>query len=288
MTNGIAAAPEAPFMAEKKNLGSWWVAAGFAVILAVGLAVLVASKTKFDAGHRASVALVSLLVIIALWLFFQAVLLTFQTRVPKPSSDFQPRAGMQAAFIGQDNRASTSKTQVTLWTAALVWALVDLLLLARSYPRGGLFTDALTTNWHPDYLVLLGLPAAAATVAKVAVTSANSNKGPLTKAAAGASPAKPVYVRDPKAEKENRQWLVGFVDRIAELLTGDDGSLDWTDLQYVVFTLVTLVYFVLQLLSQPRAGLPAIPPALLTLMGVSTSAYAANKIASTKGQVTPS
>jgi len=59
-------------------------------------------------------------------------------------------------------------------------------------------------------------------------------------------------------------------------------SVDWGDLQYVVFTLVTLAYFAIQFLAQPANGLPPVPAALLTLMGVSATGYAANKVVSTK------
>jgi CHAT domain-containing protein len=35
----------------------------------------------------------------------------------------------------------------------------------------------------------------------------------------------------------------GFLAGVAELLTGDDDAVAWADVQYVVFTLITLVYF---------------------------------------------
>lgn len=73
---------------------------------------------------------------------------------------------------------------------------------------------------------------------------------------------------------------------MAELFTGDDNSVDWGDLQYVVFTLVTLAYFVIQFLAQPANGLPPVPAALLTLTGVSATGYAANKIVSSKVDLT--
>lgn len=69
---------------------------------------------------------------------------------------------------------------------------------------------------------------------------------------------------------------------LAELFTGDDNCVDWGDLQYVVFTLITLAYFAIQFLAQPANGLPPVPAALLTLMGVSATGYAANKVVSTK------
>ena len=168
---------------------------------------------------------------------------------------------------------------MALWTAAVVWALVDLLLLARAYPRGNLFSGAVTTNWRPEYLVLLGLPVAAATAAKAAVVTANSGRGPLDSvSAAKAQGLDRVYVRAPVPEEAR-----GFWTGVAELLTGDDGTVAWADLQYVVFTLITLAYFAAQFLASPADGLPPVPAALLTLMGVSASAYTANKIVNTKG-----
>lgn len=170
-----------------------------------------------------------------------------------------------------------------LWTAAVVWALVDLLLLARAYSGGKLFSSAVTTNWRPEYLVLLGLPAAAATAAKAAVANTNSGHGPLPRDTADAKAAglgRPrVYKRDhfPKDGKP------GFVAGLAELLTGDDGTVAWADLQYVVFTLITLVYFAAQFLARPTDGLPPVPAALLTLMGVSAATYTANKVVNTRG-----
>jgi hypothetical protein len=93
----------------------------------------------------------------------------------------------------------------------------------------------------------------------------------------GALNVKRVYVRDSAGPDKK-----GFFAGVAELFTGDDNAVDWGDLQYVVFTLITLAYFVIQFLARPADGLPAVPAALLTLMGVSASGYAANKIVQTK------
>ena len=75
----------------------------------------------------------------------------------------------------------------------------------------------------------------------------------------------------------------GILTGIAELFTGDDGAVAWADLQYVVFTLITLIYFSVQFLARPADGLPPVPASLLTLMGVSVTGYTANKIVNTKG-----
>jgi hypothetical protein len=270
----------------------WWLVAILFTAGAAWASYAVARGTAFSPAHRAAVAWTGLLVVVALALLAQAILRAYQSQSGEPSADSDPvmfrRRGMKAAVMGQDGRASTSKTQVALWTGAVVWALVDLLLLARAYPGGNPFANAVTTNWRPEYLVLLGLPVAAATTAKAVVASANSRRGPVSssdKAPRQDHLAGRVYVRPPLS-KDAKGVLTG----VAELLTGDDDAVAWADLQYVVFTLITLTYFVVQFLARPADGLPPVPAALLTLMGVSAGTYTANKVVNTRGtsaSVTP-
>jgi hypothetical protein len=252
----------------------WWLLLAVAAVgVAAWLTVVVARGTQFTTGHRAAAAWTALVVVAALAIVAQVILLWYQSGLPDVAGAASGqltlayrRRGLKAAIMGQDGRASTSKTQVVLWTAAVVWALIDLLLLARAYHGANLFTNAVTSNWRPEYLVLLGVPIAAATTAKAAVASATST---------GA------YVR-----KSIGEDVYGFLAGVAELFTGDDDAVAWADLQYVVFTLITLAYFASQFLAQPTAGLPPVPAALLTLMGVSATGYAANKIVSTKVNTT--
>jgi hypothetical protein len=250
---------------------------------------VVARGTDLNTAHKAAAAATAVLVVAALAVLAHVILHWYQARMigaagstPAEKTLAFRRRGLKAAIIGQDGRASTSKTQVVLWTAAVVWALIDLLLLARAYPGGNLFTNALTKNWRPEYLVLLGLPVAAATTAKAVVAGSNSGHGPAPTDSSSAQKGRlrldRVYTRDPVSA-----GVWGVVTGMAELLTGDDGAVAWADLQYVVFTLITLVYFAVQLLARPTDGLPPVPAALLTLMGVSATAYAANKIVNTKG-----
>ena len=271
-----------------KFAAGWWLIALTLVAAAAVLCVVVARGTHLTTAHRAAAAWVGLLVVATLAVLAQAIVLWYQSRtgeapgrgVPEQTLAFR-RRGLKAAVMGQDGRASTSKTQVVFWTAAIVWALIDLLLLARTDPNGNLFTNAVT-NWRPEYLVLLGLPVAAATTAKAVVASTNSGRGPIagkpSAELAGSLGLDRVYMRDPVPE-----GVWGFLAGVAELFTGDDGEVAWADLQYVVFTLITLVYFTAQFLARPAAGLPPVPAALLTLMGVSATAYAANKIVNTRG-----
>src|SRR5690242_3866784 len=119
----------------------WWLAAIGSIAVAATLSVVVASRTDLDTAHRAAAAGTALLVVAALAVLAQVILLSYQVRMrgatgaapDHPTLAFR-RRGLKAAIIGQDGRASTSKTQVVLWTGAVVWALIDLLLFARAYP----------------------------------------------------------------------------------------------------------------------------------------------------------
>ena len=266
----------------------WWLAAIGSIAVAATLSVAVARRTDLDTAHRAAAAGTALLVVAALAVLAQVILLWYQVQRRRatgaapdhPTLAFR-RRGLKAAIIGQDGRASTSKTQVVLWTGAVVWALIDLLLLARAYPGANLFASAVTKNWRPEYLVLLGLPVAAATTAKAVVAGANSGRGPVASHSRAARNRDSVYVRDPVSP-----GVWGFLAGTAELLTGDDGTVAWADLQYVIFTLITLAYFAVQFLAQPTEGLPTVPAALLTLTGISSTTYTANKIVNTKASAT--
>lgn len=267
----------------------WWLLASLLLAAGVACSIVVAWGTAYSHGHRLAVAGAALLDVVALAMLAHVILLWYQAQISSgPSGDpgeetlDYRRRGLKAAVIGRDGRASTSKTQVVLWTGAVVWALIDFLLLARAYPSGNLFTGAVTSNWRPEYLVLLGLPVAAAVTAKAVVSASNKGQGPRTSAQLPAAPDQTtrVYVRDPVSP-----GVKGFVAGLAELISADNGTVAWGDLQYAVFTLITLVYFVVQVLANPQLGLPAVPAALLTLMGVSASGYAASKIVQTQGAV---
>ena len=91
-----------------------------------------------------------------------------------------------------------------------MWALIDLLLLTRAYSSGNLFAKAMGKNWRPEYLVLLGLPVAAATAAKAAVASTNAGTGPAKKDSspdvAATFGVDRVYERDHVDDKARGSW----------------------------------------------------------------------------------
>jgi hypothetical protein len=289
------------------------------LVIAIALTAWVTSSTSASASHRAAAAAVALFLVAAVGLVIHVGLLWYQSSLSPglasraaAATDSAAnvrfrRQGLKAAFVGADGRVSTSKSQVFVWTTFLIAGFTYLLILARSYPGGTLFTSAVTTNWRPEYLVLIGLPVAAATIAAGAVKGSNNGVGPVSAkdaelVAANAVQASPVaqpsgttlsaaavktlgtstrlYSRDQVPEDVN-----GLLSGLAELVTNDDGTLAWPDLQYVAFTVITLISFCAQLIANPLSGLPPVPAALLTLMGVSSAGYVANKVVAVQGTV---
>jgi hypothetical protein len=163
--------------------------------------------------------------------------------------------GLAMLFIGADNRTSTSKLQATLWTYAVLWALISLLV--------GLdvdaFSEALGKDLREEYLLLLGGPYAAAIAAK-AITVGKTT---------GDAAAKP-----PKTPSPEKSTLK---DRLVEVVANDHGDVDLGDFQYFAFTLLALGFFVVAFVDSPTNGLPAIPGTLLVLSGVSLATYVGKK-----------
>lgn len=150
---------------------------------------------------------------------------------------------------GLDNRWSTSKVSIVLWTAAIVWAFVTLLLR-----YGG---SAAPSSVPAAYLALLGIPSAGALGAK-AITSQGGGKSALV--------------------TPTNNPLAGA----AQVFTDDTGSVDLLDSQYFLFNLVLLGYFVASFwhIGEPvgtKIMLPTLPGSLLALAGVSTVTYLGKK-----------
>lgn len=234
-----------------RSRGTWrWLVvlalgAAFAALVIAWIAVLVAeadgssSKNNQNAfGH-----LTALLVLI---LFTVAVRLM--------------GGNLRGFILGKDNRVSTSKVQVVIWTYAIAGALMSLIAATWVGPDTGF--DKLTDpdfNFE-DYLVLLGGPFAAAVLARAIVGSQVAN----------GETAKPPG--EPSA---------------SQVFTNDAGDANLVDCQYLLFNLVALAYFLGAFLESPAGGLPDIPTVLFVLTGASAAGYVSNKaIASGKPSVT--
>lgn len=180
--------------------------------------------------------------------------------------------GVKALIVGKDGRASTSRTQLVLWTGAVLFAFFFMLIWGRSVGCGDKdnegervcieaaegresFDLAIAQPLQVEYYVLLGLPAATA-VAAMALTKNKVQSGELTK---------------PDAE------TAGVTQGLSELVSSDSGETDLVDFQYLAFNLVTLLWFAFEFASEPSAGLPALPPTLIGLSGVAAATYTTKK-----------
>ncbi len=159
--------------------------------------------------------------------------------------------GLWPLIIGKDGRVSTSKLQVALWSYAVVFGLLMLLFNGKEF---GEF------EWQPEYLLLLGSPAAAALLAK-AFTTTKVESGTIEKP----------ETQDPA---------------LRDVVSDDEGRTDLFDFQYFLINLVVLLYFFVQLfrtvydpdlLQDPKIFLPPLPLSLVALTSLSAASYSAKK-----------
>jgi hypothetical protein len=197
------------------------------------------------------------------------------------------RVGANKSFIatvilGEDNRTSTSKTFIFMWTLLVGWALISLVIVGEIMATHSCVTmkmaikvcgvrkdqvGLLQIGWRNfiasglsgSYLVLLGIPAAAGISAK-AITQSKADSGKLAKTTASGKQT--------------------AATRVAQVFSADDQTTDIGDLQYVIFNLITAVYFVAEFVKPNVLGLPPIPDTLLGLTSVSAALYVGKKAAS--------
>ena len=169
--------------------------------------------------------------------------------VPSLVIRVEHRSFLAALVTGHDKRWSTSKTSAALWTYGVLFAFITILIHQR-----GQGLDHLELS--DQYLLLLGIPGAAAIGAKAITQSKVAN----TKL------EKPKAARPPDA-----------VTGVGQLFSDDSGDPDLLDTQYLAFSALLLAYFVTQFLSSESATLPTLPDTLVGLTGVSALSYIAKK-----------
>jgi hypothetical protein len=165
------------------------------------------------------------------------------------------RRGLLALIVGADNRVSTSKLQLLMWTYAIAFVLLAIVLEGRA-------DDILTTGLETQYLLLLGIPVVGAAGAAV-ITSSKVQSGTIDKPS------------DPSTAASTA--LTGIRDGLADVVTDDSGRGDLGDFQYFVFNLVALTYFFTNFFSGTQDALPTIPDTLVALTGASAFAYLSKK-----------
>jgi hypothetical protein len=211
------------------------------------------------------------------------------------------RAGLKGLVVGQDGRTSTSQLQVVMWTLALAFGLLMLIIVGRTpncpippgapyqgdcppdAMQGVAFASLLGRDFRWEYLFLLGWPLALAITAKRQVTKALDDINAVNHAegvevdagtAAALETGGPAQVKTPPTDPNEVGWLAGLRQAVSD----DHGRLTLLDAQYFLFTVITIMYFVLELVTHPSEGLPEIPATLVVLMGVSGGGYLSGKL----------
>lgn len=160
----------------------------------------------------------------------------------------QRRSWLATVIVGADNRTSTSKTVAFAWTLAVVWGLLALMFAlwlgddTGWNAQGGL-------KLQDEYLLLLGGPYAAAVLAK-AITSGRS---------------------ETKADGEPGGASA------AQLVTDDAGDAELGDLQYALFNVIALLFFLGAFIGDTEHGFPQLPDLLTGLALTSVAGYSAKK-----------
>jgi len=159
--------------------------------------------------------------------------------------------GFRRLIVGEDHRVSTSKTAAVIWTYLLAIALLSI-IIAKWLGHGEAFGAIQHSGLAGQYAVLIGGPLGAAILAKGIVVSQDA-KNPTARAPA---------VDGPSAK---------------DLIANDHGNTDLGDLQYLLFSAVTMVFFLGSLIQSPYDGLPHLPDVLLGLTSVSATGYVGKK-----------
>jgi hypothetical protein len=175
------------------------------------------------------------------------------------NTDYKEQRGLyfQALLLGKDGRWSTSKVQLLAWTYAVVFGLAALIIAMWLGDDAG-WKAQIDHGLQEEYLVLLGGPFAAAVLAKT-ITTQKVENGTIQKTAS-----------EPTSDP---------VQGIGEVVSDDKGSVDLGDLQYFLFNLLALVYFLGTFLSHFDQGFPDLPGLLVGLTSVSAAAYVSKKAA---------
>jgi len=174
-------------------------------------------------------------------------------RVRAAGREKPPRGFFWWLVMGEDGRVSTSQLQVALWSYAVAFAVLVIVL------TNGILDPKF--ELQEQYLVLLGSPAAAAILAK-GIASSRTDEGTLSK---------------PKVPKDKQKR--GLVKGLGDVISDDQGQLEIFDLQYLLFTVVALVVFFAGFFASNLQALPDLSWTLVGLTSVSAAGYVGKKLA---------
>ena len=163
--------------------------------------------------------------------------------------------GISGILIGKDNRLSTSKLAAFVWTVAIAWAILALAVADWVGATSG-WTTFVGQGLQDQYLILLGGPFIALVSGKAIVQTRVSTGAQIKPPAMGVQTA---------------------ADRVSQAFSDDDGQTDLVDTQYLIFTAVALIVFVVMFLRTNDKGFPTLPDFLVGLTSAAAVAYVANK-----------
>lgn len=164
--------------------------------------------------------------------------------------------GLLYLFKGDDLRASTSKVQYLIWTFGIAFVLAYIAARAGIAPDdkapfscGDIKANCIPNSVWDDYLILIGLPATTAAIAK-GITIGKIADGALQKTQAGSTSP-------------------------ADIATDDRGQPDLVDVQYLLFNLIAFLYVAVHFAKQ--GILVEVPGVLLGLTSAAAGTYVLNK-----------
>jgi len=202
------------------------------------------------------------------------------------------RYGYLEVLIGTDGYASTSKAVVWLWTLLFAAALV---MLSGTVWFGGLSAEeAFGEEWN-SYLLLLGGPFASAVLAKgITLSRPQAQSGNISSAASTGALSTAAVAPAGTTGANATVGPAGGSPSLADLGRSSSGDSSLADTQYVVFSLVAMIYFLgafLRNLATYGAGeatsgsieLPEIPSALLGLTSLAALTYVGAKVVDRSG-----
>jgi hypothetical protein len=176
-----------------------------------------------------------------------------------------------ALVIGEDGRPSTSKFQMIVWTAAVVFAFLAIFQIRFSSGYRQVLPDVPT-----NLLIAMGISVATAVSAK-SIASSYQAKSDAAAAGAGAP-------------------MADLTPSLSGIFAGDTGTPDFGKVQLVLWTLIAVGVFLSEVFAlinyhncpafDPNVGekactlgLPDIGQTLMILMGLGHATYIGKKIA---------
>lgn len=165
---------------------------------------------------------------------------------------FNRSGGLRQFLIGKDGRFSTSATQALMWTVAIAYVLGFVVIAHAWGAESAPVPDKPFEHLDLPYLLLLGGPFAAAGLARFSTAR--------------------------KIEDGEEQKVGSAEARIADVVTDDDGRASLVDLQFFVFNLVALAFFIGKF-ADKSTQLPEMPLELVGLTSLAALTYTGTKIA---------